>query len=603
MLILHDWSKLLWEYGLKIKSVVFLMLLSLLSTITEMFGVGIFFPIYQFIQSNGNVDSLLATSDLWRYLIEAFDYINLDISLLGLLFIAFFLFLLRQILIYTRLVYHAVLMQQSIQYMRSNVFSKYLSASSDLYDDIPVGNLVNIVLTEIRQAVSGVMAPMELMVYLVMVVVYFVLLLFISWEMTIASIVILSLVSIFSRKWFDQSRKYGRKLVCANEDMTTFLISRFRSPVLVRLSGTEIAEKNQFSALTYLQRKHSVVLATLKAKTDVAIEPLVVGLSLIFLYLSYSVLSISIEMIGLYLLVVMRLMPIVRSILVKWQTIQRLQGSIEALQDRLSYLVRSIEDDSGSIPFVGFKVVRFDSVFFKYKNSDLFALQDVSFSVCSGTFTALVGPSGSGKSTLIDLLPRIREPDQGVITIDNCGLNEFSLSALRSAISYAPQEPQVFDGTVREHIQYGKTDASDNDIIWASKLAGAHSFISALDSGYDTLLCDDAMNLSGGQRQRLDLARAIVRKSPILILDEPTSNLDAESEAEFIQALRRIRNKTSITVIVVAHRLSTVADADQIIVLNKGTVEMIGLHDDLMSCDGWYKNAWNIQNRKFSIEI
>jgi len=208
----------------------------------------------------------------------------------------------------------------------------------------------------------------------------------------------------------------------------------------------------------------------------------------------------------------------------------------------------------------------------------------------------LVGSSGSGKSTLIDLLPRLRQPDSGEIKIGEHSINEYKLSNLRQSISYVPQEPQIFDGTVKNHILYGKSDASNEEIIEAVKLAGADAFIEQLPEKYDTLLGEDAIRLSGGQRQRLDLARALVRKAPLLILDEPTSNLDAESESAFCRVIARIRKQTDTTIIIVSHRLSSIVTADLIVVLSQGGIDAQGIHSDLLEQSGWYAKAWKMQS-------
>jgi len=210
--------------------------------------------------------------------------------------------------------------------------------------------------------------------------------------------------------------------------------------------------------------------------------------------------------------------------------------------------------------------------------------------------TAIVGASGSGKSTLIDLLPRLRLPIGGVIKIDGESIEKYRLKSLRQLISYVPQSPQIFDGTVRNHILYGKSDATDEEVQEAVYLSGSKEFINQLPKGLKTNLGEDAVKLSGGQRQRLDLARALVGKAKILILDEPTSNLDAESEERFKQVLSKIRKDTNTTIIIVAHRLASIVDANQIVILNQGVVEAIGKHAELLKQQGWYAKAWKIQN-------
>jgi ABC-type multidrug transport system fused ATPase/permease subunit len=189
-------------------------------------------------------------------------------------------------------------------------------------------------------------------------------------------------------------------------------------------------------------------------------------------------------------------------------------------------------------------------------------------------------------------------PTSGVVQIDSILISDYTLKSLRKAIAYSPQSPQIFDGTVKDHIRYGKSDATNEEVIEAAKLAGVDTFIDRLPDGYDTFLGEDAVRLSGGQKQRLDLARTLVSEPQIMIFDEPTSNLDVDSEEMFRKTIERIRRKTNTTIIIVAHRLSSIFDSDQIIVLNQGRVESTGKHIDLIQQGGWYERAWAIQDRE-----
>lgn len=173
------------------------------------------------------------------------------------------------------------------------------------------------------------------------------------------------------------------------------------------------------------------------------------------------------------------------------------------------------------------------------------------------------------------------------------------MTSVRGGIAFVPQQPQIFDITASEHIRYGKEDATDEEVREAARLAGALRFIEQLPEGFDTLLGDGGKRLSGGQRQRLDIARALIRRAPILIMDEPTSALDAEAESAFRDVLRMLRRETKLTIIVIAHRLSTIADADRIIVLNNGRLEACGNHEELMSKGGWYAEAHGLQRGTF----
>jgi ATP-binding cassette, subfamily B, bacterial MsbA len=229
------------------------------------------------------------------------------------------------------------------------------------------------------------------------------------------------------------------------------------------------------------------------------------------------------------------------------------------------------------------------------------ALNNLSLFIPAHKMTALVGPSGAGKSTLIDLLPRLREPQLGAILFDGVPQSEFDCGSLRRAISFAPQSPQIFNVTIAEHIRYGWPQASMDDIRIAARLAQAADFIEALPEGYNTMLGEDGGHFSGGQRQRIDLARAVVRRAPILVLDEPTANLDADAEAMFREALEIVHRETDITIIIIGHRLSTVMAADRIAVLEAGAVTEIGSHAELIRRGGWYAHAFARQHGRATI--
>jgi ABC-type multidrug transport system fused ATPase/permease subunit len=237
--------------------------------------------------------------------------------------------------------------------------------------------------------------------------------------------------------------------------------------------------------------------------------------------------------------------------------------------------------------------VSFDGVSFGY-DKDSPVLHDVSFKIEPGQVVGIVGPTGSGKSTVLSLLPRFYDPAQGRVLIDGIDIADYKLSALRAQIGFVLQDTVLFHGTVRENIAYGRPEASDEEIVAAAKVANAHDFISRMPLGYDSTVGERGETLSGGQRQRIAIARAVVRNSPILVLDEPTAALDTESERLVIEALRRLMKGR--TVIMIAHRLGTLIDADKIIVLKDGAVAEEGSHLALMERGGIYAELQRIQH-------
>ena len=585
------------KLGLSYHQIVILIVISLIATVTEVIGIGIFLPIFQFIRLEGDLNALVGSSIFWQYLIDWFAYFNIETSLVVLLLVSFSFFMFRQLFTYVRLVYQATVTQYITQIQRNRMFSGYIKADTAYHDEMPVGNLVNIITTEVNNAVRGILAPMELIVYSIMLFSYTLVLLLLSWEMTIVSLIVLLIASRAPNIWVKKTAASGRNIVKANTALSKFLVERLRSPRLVRLAGTEAAEQKEFYTLTQTQRKHSVFISILRAKTEVSMDPVVIGMSLVFLYFAYTVLHMQIEMLGLYLVVALRLMPIIKGVITQWQSLQGLLGSMEAVEDRYQAMMESVEKDTGTEFLSQLKQsILIDNVSYRYPTGKGDALKDITIEFEVGTMTAIVGASGSGKSTLIDLLPRLRLPIGGVIKIDGESIEKYRLKSLRQLISYVPQSPQIFDGTVRNHILYGKSDATDEEVQEAVYLSGSKEFINQLPKGLKTNLGEDAVKLSGGQRQRLDLARALVGKAKILILDEPTSNLDAESEERFKQVLSKIRKDTNTTIIIVAHRLASIVDANQIVILNQGVVEAIGKHAELLKQQGWYAKAWKIQN-------
>ena len=237
--------------------------------------------------------------------------------------------------------------------------------------------------------------------------------------------------------------------------------------------------------------------------------------------------------------------------------------------------------------------IDFENVSFKYSESLQNILQKINLNIKSGEMTALVGHSGAGKSTILNLIPRFYEPISGKILIDNQSINEYSLRSLRNNISLVSQDVSLFDDTIKNNIRYSKLTASDEEITEAAKLSNCEEFIKKLPDGYDTVIGENGIRLSGGEKQRLSVARAILKKSKIILLDEATSSLDAETEDKIQKAINYLtKNKTTI---VIAHRLSTILNSNMIYVIDSGNVVAKGNHKELMNTSLIYQNFYEKQ--------
>ena len=274
-------------------------------------------------------------------------------------------------------------------------------------------------------------------------------------------------------------------------------------------------------------------------------------------------------------------------------TVSKAMVGYERIQEVLDIESR-VRDTPGARPAPTLKGrITFDHVSFGYDDGGQ-VLKDVSFTIEAGQVAAIVGPSGTGKTTLVSLIPRFYDPVAGSVAIDGTDVRRYQLKSVRNQISFVLQDTLLFRATIWENIAYGRPDALPAEIRRAAELANASEFIDAMPDGYDTMVGERGITLSGGQRQRIAIARAIIRDTPILILDEPTAGLDAASEQSVIGALATLmKGRTSV---VIAHHLGTIRHADVIFVISESALVEQGTHEELLAKDGVYAELHRIQN-------
>ena len=479
--------------------------------------------------------------------------------------------------------------------LRSDLFKSLVSLPSKFYDVNNRGHLLSRITFNVGQVRdSGTQALKILFREGLIVIGLLSYLMYLNWRLTLVFLLTAPFISgiiLFAAK---RLKRVSTKLQDAMGDVTHVSSESINANKEIKLFNQQDAENLRF-------KKASMdnTVAYLKFEsTNIIASPLIqIILSLALALITWIALDSNVlevmtagTFIAFFGAAGMLAKPI-RQLTQVNAMIQRGVAAAETIFDQLDELP---EKDNGELVLNECKGnLKFRNVSFSYENSEEKTLDNLSFEAPSNKTLAIVGASGAGKSTIVNLIPRFYEVSEGEVLLDGCSINEVKLANLRANISAVGQTTILFNDTVFNNIKYANPDASDEQIIEASKQAHADEFISKLSHGYETVVGNDGTLLSGGQRQRIAIARAFLKKCSILLLDEATSALDSESEKLVQEAIEKL--KIGKTTIVIAHRLSTVESADKIIVLKKGKIMEQGNHNDLLALEGEYYELYRNQ--------
>lgn len=427
---------------------------------------------------------------------------------------------------------------------------------------------------------------------------YFAVLFWLSGPATLTALAVFLAISIILRRIIQRVRTVSKKFVDESVALNEYTVEFLQVIRLLRVfSREDYAIKKVDDALheSRIAYRQSEVWKELTKPLPEAIITVGLGLLLAggFLLLGEAKISM-LPRIATFLVVLYRLMPRIGKFNQKIAEFSSLLPAVSRVADILRTDDKEYTRDGGH-PYNGnFEKIEFKDVSLRYTNGEQLAVNRLSITIHRDSMIALVGESGAGKTSVADLLLRLFDPTSGQILVDGLDLREIDLKKWRGKIGVVSQDTSLFHASIYDNIAIGNLDATRVQIVAASKAAFAHEFIQELGQGYDTVVGDRGYRLSGGQRQRIAIARAILRDPEILVLDEATSDLDSRSEQLIQSALDQIRSKR--TVIVIAHRLSTVAAADEIFVLERGEIVENGQHEDLLALNGHYAKFWYIQS-------
>ena len=431
----------------------------------------------------------------------------------------------------------------------------------------------------------------------------------IAWQVGIVALIVIPLMAVISNYFSNRIKAASKKLRSSEGELASAAQEMLASIRVVQVYGQGSYEQSLFSgqsqkamnaaleAASY-QARFSWVVSVVGAVSTAAV--IWVGTWIIF----GSPIGATPGNLSTFIVWIEDMFKPSKRLISEWNAFGKLYASLERINDLID-MKPEVQDKPGAItasPFHG--RIEFRNVVFAYPTTEPSkksgdkkprpTLNGLSFDIQPGQVVAVVGHTGAGKSTIAQLIPRLYDPDEGQILIDGRDIRDYTLESLRAEMSMVLQESILFTGSIVENIAYGRPDASGVDIIESAKNANADEFISKFPDGYYTLLEERGSNLSGGQRQRIAIARAFVRDTPILILDEPSTGLDAESTDLVLQALRKLmKGKTTI---IISHELSLIRDADKIIVIKEGQIEQMGTHDELIRAGGLYANLYIMQS-------
>lgn len=546
-------------------------------------GIGIFLLI-PLLSLSGILDVQSNEASPLSKINHAFNGLPENVSLLLILGLYIVLMFGHALFQRNQMILNGKIQQGFIRHLRDEIYKTLIQANWAFFLKKRKSDIINAMTTELTRVAGGTNMFLQFITSLVFTFIQIGLAFWLSAQMTMAVLLFGIALVYFSRVFIRKSNTIGHQAVELSKVYLAGITDHFNGIKDIKSNSLEDAHLLWVKSLSVKMEKNVVEL--IKVRTTSQLIYKVVSAFLIAAFVFYSIKMFQAQSAQLMIIIIIfaRLWPRVSGIQSNLEQFGSLIPSFKALIDLQNECMKSQEIQEESYinvhPISIKEGLACSNVYFRYdQNQSSYALEKINLQIPANHMTAIVGPSGAGKSTLIDLLMGLNQPEKGKVLVDGVELTNENVLPLRRSISYVPQDPFLFNATVRENLLMIEPNASGDQLWEALEFASAAEFVKKLPQELDTLIGDRGIRLSGGERQRIVLARAILRKPSILVLDEATSALDTENEAKIQEALERLKGK--MTIIIIAHRLSTIRNADQVIVLNEGKIIQQGGFSEL----------------------